>query len=325
MKIISIEDHFTTPMLLEHIPPATPARRKHLSDIGARLGHDLGAELRDLGDTRIAAMDAAGIDLQVLSFTQPGCQRFDAEAAIPMAKYANERMANAVQAHPDRFAGFAALPTASPAASAKELERAVKQLGLKGALINGATRGSFLDDRKYWDIFACAEELDVPIYLHPAPPLPEVMSAYFDGFHELDGAAWGFTIETGVHFLRLVFAGVFDAHPRLKIILGHLGEALPFLMHRINMHTYQAAGHRGLKKTPLQYLRDHLIVTTSGNFFTPAFLCTYMALGADHILFSVDWPYEKNTMATEFLKALPISEPDREKVAHLNAERLLHL
>jgi predicted TIM-barrel fold metal-dependent hydrolase len=311
-------------MLVER-SPSTLAWKKHLADTSLRVGHDLEAELGNLGDTRIAAMDAAGIDLQVMSFTQPGCERFEAETAIPMARDANDRVSEAVKAHPDRFAAFAALPTASPTESAKELERAVKRLGLKGALINGLARGSFLDDRKYWDIFACAEALDVPVYLHPALPLPGVTSAYFDGFQELASAPWGFTIETGVHFLRLVFAGVFDAYPGLKIILGHLGEALPFLMHRIHMHTYQAAEHRGLKKTPMQYLQDHLIVTTSGNFFTPAFLCANMALGADHILFSVDWPYEKNTSATEFLRALPISEQDREKVAHLNAERLLRV
>ena len=325
MRIISIEDHFTTAMVVENTPPPTAAWKTQSDDISVRLGHDLGAELRDLGDSRIAAMDAAGIDVQVISFTQPGCQGFGPETAIPLARDANDRMSEAVQSHPDRFAAFAALPTDSPAESVKELERAVKRLGLKGALINGPSRGSFLDDRKYWDIFACAESLDVPIYLHPASVLPQVMTAYFDGFPELSSAPWGFTIETGVHFLRLVFSGVFDAYPKLKIMVGHLGEALPFLMHRINMHTDHAAARRGLKKTPMQYLRDHLIVTTSGNFFTPAFLCTYMALGAEQILFSVDWPYENNATATEFLRGLPISEQDKEKVAHLNAERLLRL
>ncbi len=325
MKIISLEDHFATAMLLEKSSRTTAGGKAHLADINARLGHDLEKELSNLSESRIAAMDAAGIDVQVISFTQPGAQGYGPETAIPLALDANDRLSEAVKAYPDRFAGFAALPTESPVESVKELERAVKVLGFKGALINGLSQGRFLDDRKYWDIFACAESLDVPIYLHPAMPRHEVMTSYFDGFPELASAPWGFTFETGAHFLRLVFAGVFDAYPNLKIILGHLGEALPFLMQRINTHSYQAAKRRGLKKMPMEYIQDHLIVTTSGNFFMPAFLCTYLALGANQILFSVDWPYEKNTSATEFLKALPICEQDMERIAHLNAERLLHL
>jgi predicted TIM-barrel fold metal-dependent hydrolase len=325
MRVITLEDHFTTPMAHGLLPAPTAARLHHKKEFDRQLGHDVDAELLDLGASRLAAMDKAGIDFQVISMTAPGCQGQEAETAVPMARDANDRLFEAVKRHPDRFGGFAALPTADPAASVKELERAVTRLGFKGALINGHTRGSFLDDRKYWPIFECAQALDVPIYLHPTRPHPGAMKAYYEGYEELGQAAWGFHADTGAHYLRLVFAGIFDTFPRLKIVLGHLGETLPFVMERLNFHVEMDAAYRGLKKTPLEYLRENLIVTTSGNFFMPAFLCTYMALGADRILFSVDWPFEKNTQAAEFLRNLPVSEDDRAKIAHGNAEKLLRL
>jgi predicted TIM-barrel fold metal-dependent hydrolase len=165
----------------------------------------------------------------------------------------------------------------------------------------------------------------VPIYLHPALPHPDVVNAYFSGYEELARAPWGFAIDTSCHFLRLVFSGLFDAYPRLKIILGHLGEMLPFAMHRLNDHSWAAAKRRGLKKQPVEYLRDNMVVTTSGNWFEPAFVCTLLALGADNILFAIDWPYESNKTGMEFFRRLSISEGDRAKIAHLNAERLLRL
>ena len=192
-------------------------------------------------------------------------------------------------------------------------------------MIHGHTQGSFLDEKKYWTIFECAQALDVPIYLHPTLPHPDVVKAYFQGFEEIARAGWGFAIDTSCHFLRILFGGVFDAYPKLKIILGHLGEGLPFAMHRLNDHTWPAAARRGLRKTPLQYLKDNLLVTTSGNWFEPAFLCTLLALGSDNILFAVDWPYEANKAGIEFLKKISISDVDREKIAHGNAERILRM
>jgi len=171
----------------------------------------------------------------------------------------------------------------------------------------------------------CAQALGVPIYLHPSKPHPAVMKAYFEGYEELALAAWGFGIDTGAHFLRLMFAGVFDAFPNLTFILGHLGEGLPFMLHRINDQTCLAAARRGLKRAPTQYLTENLVVTCSGNFSTPAFLCAVMALGVDNVLFSVDWPYESNSAAVDFLKRQALSPHDLEKVAHINAERVLRL
>jgi 2,3-dihydroxybenzoate decarboxylase len=206
-----------------------------------------------------------------------------------------------------------------------EFERAVKELGFKGAMIHGHQQGSFLDDKKYWPIFECAQSMEVPIYLHPSLPHPDAIKAYFDGFEDLRGSPWGFAIDTSCHFLRIMFAGVFDAYPRLKIILGHLGEGLPFAMHRLHDHSYQAAARRGLKKTPLQYIKDNLVVTTSGNWYEPAFVCALLALGADAILWAVDWPYEANSVGMAFFNKLSLNDIDKEKIAHLNAENLLRL
>jgi predicted TIM-barrel fold metal-dependent hydrolase len=324
MKIIAIEEHFTTPMYRENVS-ANEFRNFYLSTRSKAIGHDITEQNLDLGADRLAFMDAAGVDVQVLSFGSPGPQAFLADIAIPMARDANDRAHQTVKAHPDRFAAFAALPTADPQASVKELDRCVTQLGFKGTMIHGHTQGQFLDDVKYWPIFECAEALDVPVYLHPTLPHPDAVKAYFQGYEDLARAGWGFAIETSCHFLRIVFSGAFDRFPKLKIILGHLGEGLPFAMHRLNDHTWQSAARRGLKKTPLQYLKDNLLVTTSGNWYEPAFLCTLLALGSDNILFAVDWPFEPNTTAMEFLRKISISDTDREKITHLNAERILKM
>jgi predicted TIM-barrel fold metal-dependent hydrolase len=324
MKTIAIEEHFITPMYREKVG-GNEFRTFYLTSRGEQIGHDIVEQNSDLGAKRLAYMDAAGVDVQVLSFGSPGPQAFGADIAIPMARDANDRLSETVKKHPHRFAGFAALPTADPEASAAELERAVMKLGMKGAMIHGHTRGSFLDERKYWVIFERAQALDVPIYLHPTLPHPDAVKAYFEGYEELARAGWGFAIDTSSHFLRIVFAGVFDAYPRLKIILGHLGEGLPFAMHRLDDHTARSAARRGLQRRPIEYLRDNLLVTTSGNWYEPAFHCTLAALGADNILFAIDWPYEPNTAGMAFLKKLSISEHDKEKIAHRNAERILRM
>ncbi|HYL89962.1 MAG TPA: amidohydrolase family protein [Burkholderiales bacterium] len=324
MKVIAIEEHFLTPMYREHVA-ANQYRNFYLASRGDMMGHDIMAENMDLGAGRLRHMDEQGVDMQVLSFGSPGCQMFSADVAIPMAKDANDRLQQAVEKHPARFAGFAALPTADPKASVEELERCVTKLGFKGAMIHSHQQGEFLDAKKYWPIWERAEKLGVPIYLHPALPHPQVVKAYFDGYEELARAPWGFAVDTSCHFLRLVFSGLFDAYPKLKIILGHLGEGLPFAMHRLNDHSMHAAKRRGLKKPPIQYLRDNLVVTTSGNWFEPAFVCTLLALGADSIVFAIDWPYESNKVGMDFFRHLSISDSDKEKIAYRNAERLLKL
>jgi predicted TIM-barrel fold metal-dependent hydrolase len=319
MRIIALEEHFILPS--DGLPPG--AHRGN--DRELRTGIDSGMELLDLGDRRIAAMDGAGIDVQVLSLNQPGCQALDAAAAVPKARDANDYLFEKIAAHSGRFVGLAAVATADPTAAAIELERAVMRLGFKGAMINGHTEGSFLDDQRYWEIFECAHALGVPVYLHPRSPHPEAMKTYFKGYEELAFAAWGFALDTCSHFLRLVFAGVFDRYPKLTIILGHMGEGLPFWLYRADDHTRIAAKRRGLKKTLAEYLTENLMITCSGNFSDPAMICSEMALGSDNIMFAVDWPYESNQTAVQFLKQLPLAQDIIEKIAHRNAERILGL
>jgi predicted TIM-barrel fold metal-dependent hydrolase len=323
MRIISIEDHYSNPLYRQKIS-ANEARSPYMIARSEKLGHDIGKELDDLGESRVKAMDATGVDMQVLSFNAPVAQGFAPDEAVAMAKQLNAQIAGAMKAHPKRFAGFAALPMTAPEAAVDELERCVKDQGFVGAMVHGHTMGSFLDDKKFWPIFACAEKLGVPIFLHPATPHPSAMKGYYEGFEDvLARPGWGFAVDTSIHFLRILFAGVFDAYPKLQIVLGHLGEGLPFAMHRLHDHTHQLAKRRGLAKTPLEYIRDHLHVTTSGNWYEPAFVCTLLALGADRILWAVDWPYEANATGMAFWNKISLSDADREKIAHGNAERLL--
>ena len=295
------------------------------NDREIRTGVRTASALQDLGEARLADMDAAGIDMQVLSLNQPGCQRLEGAAAIAVATAANDRLRQVIDGRPDRFQGFAAIPTSDPQAGAAELRRAVVELGFCGGVINGTSQGRFLDDPFFWPIFEAAEDMRVPIFLHPGEPHPGAMATYFDGYQDLAYAAWGFAMDTCSHFLRIVFAGTFDRFPNLKIILGHLGEGLPFLMHRANDHTQLAAQRRGLKRELSDYLRSNLVITCSGHFSTAALLCSVAELGIEQVMFAVDWPYESNCEAVAFLKGLPLGAADIAKIAGGNAQALLRL
>ena len=323
MKIIALEEHITTPLYAEK-EVVTERRRQSMVDRSSRVGHDVTAELLNVSNTRIAAMNEAGIDLQVLSMTMPGPQGLPAAEAMAVARDANDRMAAAISTHPNRFAAFACLPTPDVGAAVKELQRAVGTLGFKGTMINGHTNGEFLDDKKYWPIFEAAESLGVPVYLHPRD-VPAAANFYFAGYPEIATAACGFTVDTTIHFMRLVFGGVFEAFPKLKFLLGHLGEGLPFVLERIEDHTALATKRKGFKKTFAETMRENVWVTTSGNFSPPALRCTVDVLGIERVLFSVDWPYESNKIGVAFLKSLDLPPADLEKLAHGNAERLLNL
>jgi predicted TIM-barrel fold metal-dependent hydrolase len=288
----------------------------------------------DLGDGRIAEMDAHGIDVQVLSMVQPGLEHSRADRAVPVARAFNDRIAEAIAAHPDRFAGFAALPTADPAAAADELARAVGELGFKGALVNGRTQERFLDEQFFWPIFASAEALDVPIYLHPMPPPKAVYDAYYAGFGDdvgfmLAAPAWGWHVETGLHALRLILAGVFDRFPALQIIIGHMGEVIPFMLARIE-DTMGGGTALDPPKTPTErpvgeYLHRNFHLTTSGIFTDPPLRCAIDTFGSDRIMFAVDHPFSDGAQARAFLDGAAISDEEREKIAHVNAEHLLGL
>jgi predicted TIM-barrel fold metal-dependent hydrolase len=282
--------------------------------------------LDDLGDLRIKEMDEAGIDVQVISHGAPSTQRLDAETAVRLARNVNDRLAQAIAAYPDRFAAFAALPTPDPKAAADELERTVTQLGFKGAMVHGLTNGVFFDDKRFWPIFERAQALDVPLYVHPAVPHSAVVKAYYQDyladFPTLRTAAWGFTVETATQGIRLVLSGVFDAYPDVKIILGHMGEGLPFLLWRID-HALSRPGNRSVSFR--EQFSQHFYITTSGNFSTPALLCSMMELGVDRILFSVDWPFVPNIPGTKWMNELQLSAEDKTKILSGNAKRLLKM
>ena len=329
MRAISVEEHCLTPelraVLGPQIHPYYPAHR---------WPPELEARLADIGAGRIAEMDAAGIDMQVLSTAQPGLEHVDAARATPVARAFNDRIAEAVAAHPDRFAGFAALPTADPQASAAELERAVRTLGLVGAMVNGRTLERFLDDQFFWPIFESAEALGVPIYLHPMPPPKAVYDIYYAGFGDDVGfmfgaGAWGWHVETGVHALRLVLAGVFDRFPALQVILGHMGEVVPFMLARASgaLGGASALGPVGTRmQLPVaEYFHRNFYISTSGFFTNPPLQCALEVIGADRILFAVDHPFANNAAGRRFLDEAPVDETVRAKIAHANAERLLRL
>jgi 2,3-dihydroxybenzoate decarboxylase len=287
---------------------------------------DTSKRLHDLGELRIREMDEVGIDMQVISHGAPSTQKLAGPDAVPLTRRVNDRLHAAVQAHPSRFAAFAALPTSDPKAAADELERCVK-LGFKGAMIHGLANGVFLDDRRFWPIFERAEALDVPLYMHPSQPLPIVSGAYYDDyvkdFPMLSRAAWGYTVETATLAIRMVLSGVFDKYPKLKIILGHLGETLPFLVWRVDMAMARpgAARQAGFRDV----FCKNFWITTSGNFSNPALLCCVMEMGIDRIMFSVDYPFVLNPPAVAWIDTIPLSDEDKVKLLSGNAKRLLRL
>ncbi len=298
-------------------------RLYYTDDVGEPLGDTLLNKLLDTGEQRLKDMDAAGIDVQVLSLTTPGVEQFDPAKGTALARQINDELSEVIKKYPDRFIGFAALAPKDPEAAADELERAVKDLGFKGWKTHANYGSTYLDDEEYWPILEQAERLDVPIYLHPTAPAMPPMRKY--GF-ALAGAPFGFGIEASVCMMRLIYSGVFDKYPGLKIILGHLGEGLPFLLQRIDFAYerpwFDPNARPDLKKKPSEYLRENTFVTTSGNYFPAAFMCTYEAMGTDRILLATDYPYEDANECMRFLEELPITTKDRKKIYYQNADQL---
>ena len=323
MRTITLEEHFAFPRFLDGPGRDLKARAQQHGDCAAKLLE----QLCDLGEKRTTEMDAASIDVQVLSLTSPGTEQLEAADAVSLASEANNLLAEAVKKNPSRLAGFAMLPTASPDKAAEELERMVREHGFKGAVINGHHRGRYLDDKFFWPLLDRAASLNVPIYLHPTQPPKPVIEAAYSGFSPivnemLASAGWGWHIETGVHVIRLILGGAFDQYPNLQIVIGHLGEGLPFMLQRLDV---MPTALTKLKRPISAYLRENVHYTFSGFNFTAPFLNLLLEVGVDRIMFSADYPYASMSQARAFLDQLPVSASDKEKIAYRNAEGLLGL
>ncbi len=280
--------------------------------------------LPEFDELRLQTMDKAGIDVCVLSQTSPGLQiEKDTPTAIRKSQEVNDFLALEIQKHPSRFAGFAHLAMQEPKAAAKELERCVKDLGFRGALVNGHTNGVYLDDERYIPFWEALNELDVPLYLHPVSSFD--IPHMFAGHPDLMGPTWGWTVETGTHALRLIVSGLFDRLPRLKIILGHMGEALPFMLWRFDSRWEIGKHSIKLEKSLSQYIRENVVITTAGVCDNAPLLCSIESIGADNVLFSTDYPFESALVAADFIEKAPLSEDVRKKICYQNAERLLKL
>jgi 2,3-dihydroxybenzoate decarboxylase len=317
VKKIALEEHFNTPDLAIYA-----------KDLGKSIRPDvmqyMEERLLDFDNLRLEEMDNYGIDISVLSVTTPGVQvEPDRNVAVRKAKDANDILAKAIQRHPTRYAGFAHLALQDPLEAANELERTVRDMGFKGALINGHTNGEYLEDEKFSPVWERAESLGVPIYLHPANS-PDVPAA-LKGYPEFLGAMWGWQTETSSHVMRIIFGGLFDRFPKTTLILGHMGEGLPYWLWRLDSRFVIMYHTKPIKKLPSEYIRDNIVITTTGVNFYPSLLCSILALGSDRIMFSVDYPYESTKEAVEFIDSAPLSDIDRQKICHLNAERILHM
>ena len=282
--------------------------------------------LTDFGALRLEEMDAAGIAMQILLLSSPGVQIFAADQAAELARHANDTAARLCRAYPSRFAALAAIAPQSPSAAADELTRSVGELGCRGAMINSHTKGEYLDDPKFWPIFEAAQALDVPIYLHPREPSPAMAGPFISP--RATGSIWGYAAETGLHALRLILGGVFDNFPRLQIILGHGGEALPFFADRIDTRyavELAPGGARSLKFQPSHYLRENFIVTTSGmNWKQPVELCLAV-MGPERVMFAADWPFEDASEAVRTFDAIGLDETLVRRVYEDNARRVFRL
>jgi len=319
---IALEEHFAT---------ATTLGDSQV--FGAHVWSQLGPRLLDIQDMRLREMDEHGVEMMILSLNAPAVQAIhDVKRAIAVAREANDVLAAEVRKQPDRFAAFAALPMQDPQAAAAELTRCVKELGLVGALVNGFSQIGAPDNVTYYDLpqyrpfWRAVEALDVPFYLHPRNPLPNWSKAY-EGHTWLLGPNWAFHAETAVHALRLIGSGLFDECPKLQIVLGHLGEGIPIYLWRIDgRNGWMRAPHKYAAKHGVgHYFRKHFHLTTSGNFSTPALVNAMTEMGADRVMFSVDWPFEAVEEGAQWFDAAKIAEADRIRIGRANAIKLFKL
>ena len=290
---------------------------------------DLYDRIQDMGARRLADMDASGIDVQLLMLTCPGVQMFDADTACGLAASSNDELAAVIAKHPTRFSGLAAFAPQAPQAAVVEIERAVNRLKLKGALVNSHIQGRYMDDPFFWPIFEACEALDVPLYIHPNTPSPQMVQPFLSRC--LDAAIYGFQAETGLHALRLIVGGVFDRFPRLKIVLGHLGEGLPFWLYRIDfMHAGivragRSEGVKPLKRKPSDYLRENFYYTTSGMPWEPAITLVQQQMGYDRVMYAMDYPYQYVPEEVSAMDRLSLTPERKREFFQTNAERIFGL
>lgn len=332
MKLIAIEDHYMSKAVNEKYMEVmtkivSPAERARLEGLQGYLAN---SPISDLDQVRIATMDRQGVDMQVISYGNNSPQDLPADAAIPLCRQANDELAAAIQQHPARFAGWAALPVGDPKAAADELSRTVNELGFKGASLNGNYNGRFFDEPEFFPIFQKAAELDVPIYFHPGFPNEKVADYYYKGENipqavsAVFGAyGYGWHVDVGIHMMRMILSGIFQKLPNLKLMTGHWGELVPYYFDRIDEMIPESV--TGFDRPFSQIYKEHVYITPSGIASKGPATLTINEMGADHVLWSHDFPYVKRDNVKDFLMDLPISEEDKEKIAYKNAEKLLKL
>lgn len=333
MKCIAVEEAFVTVEIAAEWKKVLAGN--NVEPGFAKMGESILAEtpgnallhsrLIDIGPGRIAHMDEVGIDMQVLSLTSPGVQVFAPDLATRLAADANDALASAVRAAPSRLTGLGAIAPQSPEAAAREIVR-IKSLGLRGLIVNSHTFGEYLDAPRYAPIFDAMEATGLPMYLHPREPAPSMVTPFLD--YGLYFAGWGFAVETGLHAMRLIMSGTFARYPKLKIILGHMGEGIPFWLQRIdNRYLLQVkiGAVEKLPRLPSEYFLENFVITTAGVTSMPALRLSIDVLGAERIMFAADFPYEDDAEAVRFLNDAELTPRERKLIAHENAESLFKL
>jgi 5-carboxyvanillate decarboxylase len=325
---IATEEAFATPEQFDALRELLATSREYdpdtfLANMQTSPG-DISRRLLDVEEERLRIMDESGVSMAVLAMTATGVQQFEASKAARIAEAGNDRLAEIIRRHPDRYAGLATIPVQDVKRAVQELERAVTKLKLNGVMINSHTRGEYLDEDKYWPILEAAAGLDATIYIHPRAPSPAMAAPYRR--YQLEHAIWGYAVEVGLHAVKLLMSGVFDRYPNLRVVIGHMGENIPYALYRLDyMHSHYDFGRPKLKLTPAEYFRRNFWITTSGVNWVPALELCIKVLGADNIMWAVDYPYQETKEATQWLNDAPISDADKAKIFHRNAEKVFKI
>jgi 5-carboxyvanillate decarboxylase len=324
---IATEEAFATPQQLEAIRGLMARTQGYHPDTwlgGLQTKGQISERLLDLDGERLKIMDQSGIDMALLAMTSTGVQQFEADDAARVAGNGNDLLADAIRRHPKRYAGLATIPVQDPKRAVKEMERAITQLKLNGVMINSHTNGEYLDEEKYWPILEAAAGLDAAIYIHPRAPGPAMREAYRR--YQLEHAIWGYAVEVGLHTMKLLMSGVFDRWPNLRVVIGHMGENIPYALYRLDwMHSHFSFDRPKLQLTPGEYFKRNFWITTSGVNWVPALKFCIEVLGADRIMWAVDYPYQETVEATQWLDNAPISLEDKAKIFHRNAEQVFRI